>query len=94
MIIHKHIIALCIYCCYLKKFEDLSIFLAFNNWLSLLKEIEKKFFAPDKVIELCQKVGKEELAEVTRCLLICKYEFEVNCTNMQAIRCQRKHMLN
>lgn len=81
MIIHVHVITLYIYYCCIKKFEDLSIFFVSNNWLLLLKEMEKEFFASDKVAELRQGVGKEEPAKVTRRLPIRKHEFEVNYIN-------------
>lgn len=42
MTIHAYIIIPCIYCCYVKKFEDFDTFLVIcNNWPMLLKEVEK-----------------------------------------------------
>lgn len=82
MIIHAHVIALYIYCCFIKIFENLLTFLASNNWLLLLKKMEKKFFIPNKVVELYQGVGKKELAEVTRYLLVHKHKFKVDYINV------------
>ncbi len=94
MIIYAYIIAQGIYHCCIKKFEDLSIFLASNNWFLLLKKVEKKFFALNKVAKLCQRIGKEELAEVTNCLPVRKYEFDVNFIDTQATGYWRKHIPN
>lgn len=43
MIIHVYVITLYMNSCGIKKFKDIDRFLACNNWLTLLKEIEKKY---------------------------------------------------
>lgn len=55
MIIHAHVIILFMYHYFLKKFEDFDIFLASNNWSTLLKKVEKKYLASQKVASVCQK---------------------------------------
>lgn len=94
MIIYTYVIALFMYCYWVKKFEDLSTFLTPNDWLLLSKEVDKNFFIFDKVAKLRQKVGEEELAEVTKRLLVRKHEFEFDYTNAQVVGYWRKHMSN
>ncbi len=82
------------YRCRVKKFEDFSIFLASNNWLLLLKKVEKKFLMLNKVVELRQKIDEKEPAKVTKRLLVRKYEFEVDYTNTQVAGHQCKRIPN
>lgn len=63
------------------KFEDFDNVLISNDWSILLKKIEKKYLISQKVADLHQKKYKEDIAEVTRHLLIWKYKIEVNCIN-------------
>lgn len=71
MIIHINIIALYMYCYWMKKFKDFLIFLNYNNWPILLKKIEKKSLAPEKITKLYQKIGKKSIIEVAKHLLVC-----------------------
>lgn len=64
------------YCYYMKKFEDFDIFLACNNRLVLLKEVEKKYLVPSKVIDICQERKKCSVIKVTGSLLVYKHKFE------------------
>ena len=68
------------YC--IKKFEDFSIFLACNNWLILMKKIEKESLAPKKNTKLSQKVGKKDIAKIAKHLLVRKHEFKFDCMNI------------
>lgn len=53
MIIHIYIIVLYMHYYYLKKFEDFNIFLAYNNYLILLKKVEKNYLILSKIVSLC-----------------------------------------
>ena len=94
MIIHAHVIALCMHRCRVKKFEDFDTFLACNNWPALLKEVEKEYLAPSKVAGLRQGGGEDSAAEVAKRLLVRKHEFEVECIDAQAVGRRRKRMPN
>lgn len=84
MIIYVHVIVLCMLCYCVKKFEDFDTFLASNDWPTLLKKVEEEYLTPQKVVGLYQGESEEGVAEVVRCLLIRKHEFEVDCIDAQA----------
>lgn len=63
---------------YMKKFNNFDIFLASNDLPMSLKEVEKQYLVPWKVINLHQKKGKKSITEVFRRLLIHKYKFKNN----------------
>lgn len=81
MIIYVYVITLYkdYYC--IKKFEDFLSFLAFNDWFLLLREVEKDFFTPNKVVKKRHGVGEEKTIEVARHLLVYKHKFEFDYIN-------------
>ncbi len=78
----------------MKKFEDFDTFLTSNNWLILLKKVERKYLVPQKIAGLHQGEDKKGIVEVAKRLLMRKYEFEVDCIDTQAAERWHKHIPN
>ena len=78
MMIYAYVITVYMYCCHMKKFEDLNTFLASNDRPPLLKKVEKKYLMTQKVLGLHHGKSEESVAEVVRRLLIWKHEFKVD----------------